>query len=167
MAATRSLAAKLHAELSRALRYVDGAPDITGLHCDALSERGVDYMRRYYVRNSRAESVRLHHILSSDPGTALHDHPWDYATAIVRGGYTELTAGGVARYEAPCVLVRRAEDAHRLILDGEAWTFIVCGRLRRKWGFHTPGGWVWWREYPSGVSVAGCAPAAEQAYDRW
>jgi len=162
-----NLSARLKAELGRALRYVDGAPDITGLPCDALTEYGTDYMRRYYLRNSKYESVRLHHIIRSDPGTTLHDHPWDYATALVKGGYTEVTPAGAVRYEAPCILLRQAEQAHRLVLDGDMWTFIVCGRVRRRWGFHSDGGWVPWRQYPSGVSVAGCQPSAEQPSRSW
>ena len=153
-----SLSTRLQAELSRALRYVDGAPDITGLPCDALTEDGTDYMRRYYLSHSRWESVRLHNIIRSDPGDILHDHPWDYATALVQGSYTEVTPQGSVRYDAPCVLLRKAESAHRLIVDDAMWTFIVCGKVKRRWGFWTPGGWVHWRDHQNGISLAGCQP---------
>lgn len=148
-----------HGELAQALRFVDGAPDISSLPCDSLADGDGDYMRRYYVSQDPGSSVRLHHIIRSDPGVILHDHPWDFVSLILAGGYTEVTPDGETRYEAPCVLVRKAEQPHRLIIDGDAWTFIACGTVRRRWGFHTPAGWMHWRSYPSGISVAGCADA--------
>jgi hypothetical protein len=108
-----------------------------------------DYMERWIVRTPWF-MVRLHHILRSDRGVDLHDHPFDFVSVILRGGYTEVHGGscpGIASYRAGSVLFRRAEDLHRLVLDRPAWTVVFTGPVRRTWGFSTPTGWVDWREY--------------------
>jgi hypothetical protein len=49
----------------------------------------VPYMERYYIflknRKSFPFNITLHKILVSDEPT-LHDHPWSYATLILKGG---------------------------------------------------------------------------------
>jgi hypothetical protein len=38
---------------------------------------------------------------------------------------------------------RRAENAHRLILDRPVWTLVLAGPRGREWGFYVPGlGWL-------------------------
>lgn len=108
-----------------------------------------DYMERWILRTPWF-MVRVHHILRSDRGDDLHDHPFDFASFILHGGYTEVTPLGVAAYSAGNVLIRRAEQLHRLVLDHQAWTLVFTGPLRRSWGFRTPTGWVDWREYDEG-----------------
>lgn len=146
-------------QLGRALRFVDGAPDIDGLPCDALRTDAGDYMRRYHIEYTAARSIRFHHFVGSDPGRDLHDHPWDFASVLLQGTYTEHTPDGPTRYEAPCVLLRKAEQLHRLELtDGPAWTYIVTGRVRRHWGFQTEHGWVRWSRHTGSGTVAACEP---------
>lgn len=138
----------LRIEMARAVRFTDGAPDVSGLPCDQIDDGdGAAYMQRFHLLFTRDRSIRFHHILASDPVTdALHDHPWDYTTFLASGGYTEITPDGETHYEAPCVLVRKAEMPHRLVLDGPAWTYIVCGPVRRTWGYLQDSGlWVPWR----------------------
>jgi hypothetical protein len=135
-------------ELARAVRFTDGAPDVSGLPCDQIDDaEGETYMQRYHLLFTRDRSIRFHRILASDPVTdALHDHPWDFVTVLLSGGYTEITPDGPTHYDAPCVLVRSAEQPHRLVLDAPAWTYIVCGAVRRTWGYRTDDGlWVPWR----------------------
>src|SRR5258708_6676388 len=109
----------LRLQLGRALAFVDGAPDVTGLPCDktAAEETG-ECRRRSRLELTRARAIRFHHILASDPGTDLHDHPWDFVSVMLAGDYTEITPAGTVRYEAPCVIMRKAEQLHRLVLDG-------------------------------------------------
>jgi hypothetical protein len=149
----------LKLQLGRAVRFIDGAPDITGLPCDAISagEAG-EYMRRYHLEYTRNRSVRLHHILASDPGDVMHDHPWDSVSVLLAGAITEITPDGAIRYEAPCLITRQAEQLHRLVLDAPAWTYFVTGRVRRIWGSATDGGWVPWRQHPRGTQLQDCDP---------
>ena len=59
---------------ARALRLVDGAPDISSLPCDRLTgSDGEEYMRRFYLRRGRGSNARFHRIVASDPGRDFHD----------------------------------------------------------------------------------------------
>jgi len=53
-----------------------------------------EYMNRYWlVKPSRWTfgcGIRVHQILRSDSDRHLHDHPWGFATVILRGGYLEV-----------------------------------------------------------------------------
>jgi len=121
----------------------DGVPDVDGLVTDEITVAGVRYMQRHYVARASGYSLRLHHLLVDDAGRDLHDHPWDYTTMLLTGGYREHTPDGVGEYRAPCLLSRRAEQLHRLeLLDGPMWTYVVTGPIRRRWGFQTELGWV-------------------------
>lgn len=108
--------------------------------------------------------IRIHRIMSGDE-RAFHDHPWNFTTLILRGGYTEMTLSGVntkhitmtteydgaapvmfthyfaVRYGAGTVLRRKASDWHYLQLDPgeETWTMFCTGRKRQRWGFLVDG----------------------------
>lgn len=146
----------------RAIRLLDGVPDVGRLPCDRLlADGGEEYMRRYYAAHTRSGSARFHHILTGDPQRDMHDHPWDFVSKLLSGCYLEHTPDGVIRYEAPCLIVRKAEALHRLELpDGPVWSYVVTGRPRRKWGFMTAAGWRRWDTYPGAGRTAGCQPPA-------
>lgn len=102
-----------------------------------------DYMRRWSLKTPWG-TLRLHHILRSDNDREFHDHPMDFTSLILVGGYVEHRPGGESRLFMPGAVVRRrAEDLHRLELVGEsAWTVLATSPYRRAWGFATEDGWV-------------------------
>lgn len=108
-----------------------------------------DYMRRWVIFTPWG-AARLHCILRGDDRAALHDHPMDFKSLILRGGYIEHTPDRPPRRFLPGdVVVKRAEDLHALeLIDGPAWTLVLAGPLRREWGFMTPDeGWIPASEY--------------------
>ena len=111
------------------------------------------YLRRYFIfRTERFPNNRifLHFIARDDDDRDLHDHPWDFSSFILKGGYKEYLPGGEKRLLFDFDFVRNpAEHTHRVELhDGEpAWTLVHAGKARRIWGFHTKDGWVDWRSY--------------------
>lgn len=126
-------------------------PDVSGLPRDVVEQFGRPYLERYFAvgRGPRSPGggARFHRILRSDVAD-MHDHPWDFVSVIIAGRYVETTPHGEQEFRAGSVLVRRAEDRHRLTLpDGPVWTFITVGPARRRWGFVTADGWVPWRRY--------------------
>lgn len=146
-------------ELGRAVQFMDGAPDVTGLPCDQIFDgEGDAYMQRYHLEFTRDRSVRFHRLMASDPVLDLHCHPWDYTTFLMDGGYTEITPEGEVHYEAPCLLTRKAEQLHRLVLTAPVWTYIICGRVRRKWGYQTATGWVPWTAHAGTAGFVSCEP---------
>ena len=56
-----------------------------------------DYMQRWWLlpasKDKARMAARVHHILRSDLDRALHDHPWDNASVLLKGGYWEVVPG--------------------------------------------------------------------------
>lgn len=62
---------------------------------------GALYLVRYTLLWLPFLKIRLHHILLSDT-ECPHDHPWDFVSIILKGGYREQLErgdpGGVGNY---------------------------------------------------------------------
>ena len=103
----------------------------------------------------RSSSSRLlHFIAEPDADGALHDHPWDFATHILSGGYVEELPGfgwdpaswagprltRRVRHGVGAVISHNATDLHRIAsVEPDTWTLVNTGRHVRAWGFHPPG----------------------------
>jgi hypothetical protein len=155
------------------LRRADGRVylDRWGFEWPAKQGTGDDVTRRPLF------GVFVHRMDAPDPGIDLHDHPWAFASLILRGGYTEERAdireaskfAEIAEHYADCVpaprrghvvhrrwlsvRTMRLDECHRITdLDRTpTWTLVVHGRFRRVWGFHLPHGWMTSRAYDQTV----------------
>lgn len=131
--------------------YVVGADDPAGA-----------YLRRWYlIPRNRFFNIYLHHFLRSDDDRALHDHPWHWASFLLRGSYIEHTiaSGGIHRRKvrAPGSLkLCGPKTAHRVELweqfgtqrQAPCWTLFVTGPRVRDWGFHCPQqGFIPWQRF--------------------
>ena len=128
------------------------------------------YMHRWWLFNPYLErsgsgsryswcpiSIRVHHILRSDHGRDLHDHPWNARTILLRGWYTETREGWGGSSTTDEYHVRRAGDTatlqfgefHRInqVSEGGVYTLFITGRYRGTWGFKVNGSKVPHREY--------------------
>lgn len=113
------------------------------------------YIQRYYLLfKDRPKwfpvNILLHHICRSDD-QGFHDHPWPWASLVVRGGYWEETPDGRYWRGAGSLRFRRATFAHRIDIDAtkagdETWTLFFVGLRVREWGYVTPTGWVHWKD---------------------
>lgn len=115
------------------------------------------YLERYYLflkeRKKFPFNVFLHRFLKGDPDD-VHDHPWGYATLILKGGYWEWLpqfnskgqkVGEIAVWRSPGHFrVCKAESYHRIELDPEVecWTLFMPGPQKREWGFLVKNKWV-------------------------
>ncbi len=118
-------------------------PDIGDRQPDLLIE---GYLERWCLTHRRNEgSIYLHHFLAPDV-PVFHDHPWEFSTQILNGGYGESTLpyGQVDESitrdftrEAGDTIDHYADDFHYIkSLLGDVWTLVTTGpRLRRTWGF--------------------------------
>jgi len=127
---------------------------------DRVSEE--PYLERYYLflkdRDRFPFNVFLHKFLKSDPDD-VHDHPWPYATLILKGGYYEWIPqfnnkgeklGEIAVWRGPgSFRICRANSFHRIELDDDVtcWTLFMPGIKQRDWGFLVKNKWVQWQEY--------------------
>lgn len=130
-------------ELSRKAWHLNVLPRKPDLY---IGGEANPYLRRWYVLSTPWFRIYLHNILRSDDDRALHDHPWNNVSIILKGEYTELPGewGHGQVYGAGSIIFRKAETAHRLVVDAgtSMWTLFLTGRYRRKWGFHCPKGWI-------------------------
>ena len=115
-------------------------------------ESNEPYLERYYLflkdRESFPFNIFLHKFLKSDPDD-LHDHPWNYRTIILSGGYWEHTEKG-RKWKGPgSYIYAPAEHYHRVELAKDkngniinCWTLFMPGMRQRDWGFKKDGEWV-------------------------
>lgn len=112
------------------------------------------YLNRWWLFRTPILSIRLHQFIRGDEGRNLHDHPWWNASIILKGGYVEISDDmfGPNGFQGPgSVVVRDATDLHRIVRpEPDTWTIFIHGWWQRDWGFHTDGGWVYWRDYLKG-----------------
>ena len=120
------------------------------------------YLERYYLflkdRHRFPFNVFLHRFLKSDPDD-VHDHPWGYATLILKGGYYEWVGqfdsegkkiGEIQVWRGPGHFrVCRATSYHRIeLVEGiDCWTLFMPGPKQRDWGFLVKNKWVQWEQY--------------------
>jgi len=120
------------------------------------------HLERYYLLLRERErfpfNIFLHKFLKSDPDD-VHDHPWPYATLVLKGGYWEWiphfdTVGRkIGEYQVwrgpGHFRVSKARSFHRIELDPDitAWTLFMPGPKQREWGFLVRNQWIQWEEY--------------------
>lgn len=123
------------------------------------------YMGRWGLFETRWLSARVHHIASADDDRALHDHPWNFVSLVLSGGYTELRpdsiephwcrmvgldweyASGFER-RAGSIAFRRATDRHRVMeVQPGTYTLFIYGSTVQWWGFYTREGKIHWADF--------------------
>ena len=114
-------------------------------------------LTRYYLflkdRKSFPFNVFLHKFHKGDPDD-VHDHPWPYATLILKGGYYEWTPvfdnqnrmlGEICKWRGPGHFrICGANSYHRIELDPNVtpWTLFMPGPQKREWGFLVKNKWI-------------------------
>jgi hypothetical protein len=115
------------------------------------------YLERYYLflkdRKRFPFNIFLHKFLKSDPDD-VHDHPWSYATLILKGGYWEWIpqfdndgkkVTELAKWRGPGHFrISPATSYHRIELDPNitTWTLFMPGPQKKEWGFLVNNQWM-------------------------
>jgi hypothetical protein len=115
------------------------------------------YLERYYLflkdRKKFPFNIFLHKFLKGDPDD-VHDHPWPYATLILKGGYYEWIpqfnsvgqkTGEIRYWRGPGHFrICKPTSYHRIELaEGvTAWTLFLPGPQTREWGFLVKNKWI-------------------------
>lgn len=113
---------------------------------------GPGYLHRYHlIPKNKWLNIYLHCFHRSDYDRALHDHPWNSLSFMLKGDLSELYMPSL---DYPDVVRRRsvkrfmpyyrpATFSHRIILNSDcAWTLFITGRVIRPWGFYAEEGWM-------------------------
>ena len=126
-------------------------------------ESSEPYLERYYIflkdRKWFPFNAFIHKFLKSDPDD-VHDHPWPYATLILKGGYYEHTpifengkmVGETTHWRGPGHFrICTPNSYHRVELkEGvTAWTLFMPGPHKRDWGFLVNNQWIQNEQYMS------------------
>jgi hypothetical protein len=113
-------------------------------------------LTRYYLflkeRKRFPFNVFLHKFHKGDPGD-VHDHPWPYATLILKGGYYEYTpnfeygkmVSETKHWRGPGHFrLCSANSYHRIELkEGiTPWTLFMPGPQQQEWGFWVNNKWI-------------------------
>lgn len=141
-------------------KLIEHASQSPYLHLDGYMERywlvpedSVTWRRRPITKMFQffGIAIRLHHILRSDDDRHFHDHPWNFTSLILRGGYTEVSpffdsqgcwVGTRRQYYSPGSLIRRkCTDWHYLLLPEKStcWTLFITHQWKQTWGFLVDG----------------------------
>lgn len=127
---------------------------------DRVNQR--PYLERYYLflkdRKRFPFNIFLHKFINSDPDD-VHDHPWPYATLILKGGYWEWIPQFNSRGEKVVEIrhwrspghfrICSAASFHRIELkEGvECWTLFMPGKQQKPWGFLVNDQWIEHEKY--------------------
>jgi len=131
--------------------------------------RGGDlYLRRFYLTPLWFPiRLFLHHIVRPDSDEHMHDHPWDFWTFPVMGGYLENghrpRRGDVIGIHWLLKLVgtdpemgirhggwqfRPSTYRHRIVaVFPNTWTLVATRKAVREWGFWVKDKFVPWFQY--------------------
>jgi hypothetical protein len=100
-------------------------------------------------------SLLLHYFFRGDDDQALHDHPWDFSTRILAGGYMEHLPPWhwcpdeplgpawdqhIQQRNAGDAIMHRANELHCVgMVQPGTFTLVETGPEVRAWGFHPQG----------------------------
>ncbi len=123
-------------------------------HVPSFDDPEVDYLTRLRIVQTPWFAVYLHRFGTPDSRPTLHDHPWNFVTIVLRGGYVEHRDYSGTGHRVRRVNAHRAEDLHWIdSLDRTpTWTLFLAGRRRREWGYVDPdGSWTRFDRHPHAV----------------
>lgn len=120
------------------------------------------YLTRWSLKLPRGYVLRLHFIHRPDGTPCAHDHPWDFWTFCLWGGYLEtvedapyddyhLRRKWEHRVRPLTFHYRPGEFRHTItrVYGGTSVTLVLTGPRRRSWGFFTNIGFRDWRYFLS------------------
>lgn len=103
-------------------------------------------------------AVRVHVIKRPDNQRHFHDHPWHFASLVLRGWYIESRPGKFYNKHqartAGSLAFRRASDWHRISsvpTNGGVTTLFITGPIAQRWGFLVDGKKILSTDYFRGV----------------
>ncbi len=100
--------------------------------------------------------IYVHFIYREDLDPVPHDHPWAFASLVLRGGYTEELhhSPGSGDFEWVTHRAGRLHKfplhwAHRIVRVAPGTvTLVFVGRKVRSWGFYDGPQWIDYRDRP-------------------
>lgn len=128
------------------------------LEKEIRSKKGELHFKRWSLLQTPWIDVYLHRIYKSDKDDHMHDHPWNFSSIILAGGYVEESMkwdwkSGHLLWQKPriCttgdVIHHKAEEPHRIKLIRPTLSLVFCGKRRREWGYKVGHNWFSAKDY--------------------
>lgn len=86
---------------------------------EKLGKPECPYLHRWMLKLPFGYTLRLHHWFRSDDKRAMHNHPWDFWTLVLKGGYEDWTEGRI------CPVCNGVGKRYTRPVDYV--DFVVCG----------------------------------------
>lgn len=128
-------------------------------------------LRWFLIPHNPIVNIYWHRFCRSDPSVP-HDHPWHFASLVVRGSYREIGERHTLVRRPGSLAFRRASARHRVELLGTpVTTIIITGPRCRRWGFWcprpaAPPKFVAWHQFGSGGCGEYPAPPTPRTRNR-
>lgn len=113
------------------------------------SKEGVVHFKRFCYFSCKWFGIYKHIITQADKDRHEHDHPWDFWSFILEGGYAEYVNGELQARDLFSLKYNKAEFHHKLAgiigTNDRCVTLVVTGPRRREWGYRvdkTKDGWL-------------------------
>ena len=108
--------------------------------------------RRFAILESKYLNIYIHTFWYPEKDLFLHDHPWNFFSLILNGGYIEKTKKGNNSKIVGSYGFYKANHLHQIlqISDCEEFTrtLVITGKRRREWGYEKKdGSWISHKEY--------------------
>jgi hypothetical protein len=104
------------------------------------------FLTRLHIVKTPWFAICLHWIHKADAEPWEHDHPVSFLSIFLRGRYAEIRDGELKIRKRLNFV--KATDTHRILAVGRGvLTLCFMGPKVREWGYHTPDGWIYWRDY--------------------
>lgn len=116
------------------------------------SKKGELHFRRFTILGTKWFSINIHRIYKADEDKHLHNHPWNFTSILLAGGYYERTpdklrlklSGAINRYD------RNKYHKIDTIYVGPVTTLCFMGPRTKEaddWGYLVDGEFVHHKEY--------------------
>lgn len=113
------------------------------------SQEGTLHFRRWRLVETKYFRFYVHQIFEFDKDEHLHNHPWNFLSFVLKGGYIEVLSKGkqklVPRFRFN---FHKAADYHRIVWIQKPTIslFLAFGKYRT-WGYETSEGHISADEY--------------------
>lgn len=113
---------------------------------EPLGNKDCPYAYRWTL-NLWLFAVRVHQWITTEDSRNLHDHPWNFITLVVKGGYTDVSHRADTiphthydKLEFLSLRYRKADHRHYVMVnEGGCWTVLLTGPVIRNWGYWVNG----------------------------
>ncbi len=113
-----------------------------------VSRAGKVHFKRWRLLATPWLNIYIHGIYEKDEEAHMHDHPWNFLSIILSGGYVEQTEQGFSDRRFLNVKYCKADKTHRIFsLFNNTYTLVITGKKFRNWGYKTERGWIDFESY--------------------